>query len=102
MRSMVRDVVMHDLVSKEAAVAHEVDVLAPMAIGEFAPLPANLVTQLGQALGGWEAVAGVGVQLRACGQPIAFGGNDPRPTAFGKERFLARERYQAYVAALDS
>ena len=94
---MVCDVIVHDGLSQETDLIHEVHVLDPMSIREFIPLAAYLLALLRETLGGRELVARRGVELRGCRQSIAFCGNNPRVPAFGEHRLRGRERDETDV-----
>ena len=64
MSTMVCDVIVHDRLSQETDLLHEVHVLDPMSVRELSPLAAYLLALLRETLGGRELVARRGVELR--------------------------------------
>ena len=99
---MMRYVIVRDFFSKKPDVLHEIDVRAPVPVGELVPRATDLVAQLREPLGWREPVARRRVELHAGRQSIAFGRNDPGSLALGEDRLRAREGHQADVSPGDS
>ena len=86
---MVGDVVMRDVLAKQAGVPHQVDVLAPVPGCELLPCAMDFVANLRQPLT---------VSHRAASRrPFAVGGNQPRRPVFRKNHLGRGERHDRNI-----
>jgi len=99
---MVRDVVMRDTFSKKAEVDQKVHVLTPVTSGKLIPCPADLLSQLLEALRRGKSIAGRQARLGIRRNSIPFGWNDPAVFSLRKERLRTRKRNQVHVVTGDS
>src|SRR6188474_2791011 len=88
---MVRDVVVRDILAKQAGLLHPVNVLAPVAARELTPCAMHLVANPGETL----TVCHSGPGWRS----PAVGGNEPRRPVFRKDHVGGGERHDRQVLA---
>jgi hypothetical protein len=98
MGAMVRDVIVRNAVTQKTHLFQEIDVFAPVALGELVPRPANLLAHLHEALRGRQLVACGGFLHHVGGLTISLRRDDPCVGALGKKRLRRRERQDVDLA----